>query len=108
MAVGEENHHCNTASWSLAMWAYGGAWNEVRDIAAGNRSAGSRFAAIGVFIEYSSYEAPSALALKQSLLAIPMKCFERPLAGFLSRRHIEAILVAPYTDTLARQHDSVS
>lgn len=45
------------------------------------RSRNARFAAIRSFMEYVSFEEPSALALTQSVLAIPMKRFEQPLTG---------------------------
>lgn len=72
-----------------------------------SRSRNARFAAIRSFMEYVSFEEPSALALAQSVLAIPMKRFEQPLVGFLSREHIEAILVAPDAGTWTGQRDRV-
>ena len=71
------------------------------------RSRNARFAAIRSFMEYVSFEEPSALALAQSVLAIPMKRFEQPLIGFLSREHIEAILAAPDANTWTGQRDRV-
>lgn len=71
------------------------------------RSRNVRFAAIRSFMEYVSFEEPSALALAQSVLAIPMKRFEQPLIGYLSREHIEAILTAPDADTWTGQRDRV-
>ncbi|WP_371748174.1 tyrosine-type recombinase/integrase [Cupriavidus sp. AcVe19-6a] len=71
------------------------------------RSRNARFAAIRSFMEYVSFEEPSALALTQSVLAIPMKRFEQPLVGFLSREHIEAILAAPDATTWTGQRDRV-
>src|ERR1039457_4762993 len=71
------------------------------------RSRNARFAAIRSFMEYVSFEEPSALALAQSVLAIPMKRFEQPLVGFLSREHIEAILAAPHASTWPGQRDRV-
>jgi integrase/recombinase XerD len=71
------------------------------------RSRNARFAAIRSFMEYVSFEEPSALALAQSVLAIPMKRFEQPLVGFLSREHIEAILAAPDASTWTGQRDRV-
>ncbi len=72
-----------------------------------SRSRNARFAAIRSFMEYVSFEEPSALALTQSVLAIPMKRFEQPLVGFLSREHIEAILAAPDANTWTGQRDRV-
>lgn len=71
------------------------------------RSRNARFAAIRSFMEYVSFEEPSALALAQSVLAIPMKRFEQPLVGFLSREHIEAILAAPDGNSWTGQRDRV-
>lgn len=72
-----------------------------------SRSRNARFAAVRSFMEYVSFEEPSALALAQSVLAIPMKRFEQPLVGFLSREHIEAILAAPDASTWTGQRDRV-
>jgi integrase/recombinase XerD len=72
-----------------------------------SRSRNARFAAIRSFMEYVSFEEPSALALTQSVLAIPMKRFEQQLVGFLSREHIEAILAAPDANTWTGQRDRV-
>lgn len=71
------------------------------------RSRNARFAAIRSFMEYVSLEEPSVLALTQRVLAIPMKRFEQPLVGFLSREHVEAILAAPDANTWAGQRDQV-
>lgn len=54
------------------------------------RSRNARFAAIRSFMHYAGLKEPAALAVTQSVLAIPMKRFERRLVGFLSREHIEA------------------
>jgi site-specific recombinase XerD len=71
------------------------------------RSRNARFAAIRSFMEYVAFEEPAALALTHSVLAIPMKRFEQPLVGFLSREHIEAILAAPEQTTWIGQRDHV-
>lgn len=71
------------------------------------RSRNIRFAAIRSFMRYVAFQEPSALAVAQSVLAIPMKRFEQPLIGFLSREHIEAILAAPDRNTWAGQRDRV-
>jgi site-specific recombinase XerD len=59
------------------------------------RSRNARFAAIRSFMQYAGYKAPAALSVIQSVLAIPMKRFDRPLVGFITRAHIEAIIAAP-------------
>ena len=71
------------------------------------RSRNARFAAIRSFMQYVAIKEPSALALAQSVLAIPMKRFERPLVGFLSRQQIQAILQAPSAATWSGQRDRV-
>lgn len=71
------------------------------------RTRNARFAAIRSFMEYVSVEEPSALALTRSVLAIPMKRFEQPLVGFLSRDHMEAILAAPDVSTWVGWRDHV-
>ncbi|MFT4510022.1 tyrosine-type recombinase/integrase [Caballeronia sp. 15711] len=47
------------------------------------------------------------MAIAQSVLAIPMKRFEQPIVGFVSRQHIEAILSAPNTSTWTGQRDHI-
>ena len=71
------------------------------------RSRNARFAAIRSFMEYVALQEPSALPIAQSVLAIPMKRFEQPLIGFLSREYVESILAAPDQNTWAGQRDRV-
>ena len=71
------------------------------------RSRNARFAAIRSFMDYVAFEEPSALALTQAICAIPMKRFEQPLIGFLSRPQIEAILAAPDRHSWIGQRDRV-
>lgn len=71
------------------------------------RSRNARFAAIRSFMDYVAYEEPAALALVEAVRAIPMKRFEQPLIGFLSREHIEAILDAPDRTNRTGQRDRV-
>jgi len=58
------------------------------------RTRNTRLAAIRTFMRYVAQEEPSALGLAQRVLAIPMKRFDRPLLGHLSRPELEAILAA--------------
>ncbi len=71
------------------------------------RSRNARFAAIRSFMGYVAFQEPTAIAVTQSVLAIPMKRFEQPLIGYLSREHIEAILAAPDRNTRTGQRDRV-
>jgi len=59
------------------------------------RSRNVRLAAIRSFFRYAAPLIPAGLHSIQRVLAIPMKRFNRPLLGFLSREEIEAILAAP-------------
>ena len=59
------------------------------------RSRSARFPAVRAFAEYVAVQCPPALQLAQQILAIPMKRFERPLLGYLSREEVQALLEAP-------------
>lgn len=72
-----------------------------------SRSRNARFAAIRSFMHYAAGQEPSVLAVTQAVLAIPMKRFDRPLIGFLSREQIEAILAAPDPNTWSGRRDRV-
>lgn len=71
------------------------------------RSRNARFAAIRSFMHYAGLKEPAALAITQSVLAIPMKRFERRLVGFFPREHIEAIIAAPNPNTRSGRRDRV-
>ena len=71
------------------------------------RSRNARFAAIRSFMDFVAFQEPSAISLAQSVLAIPMKRFEQPLIGFLTREHIEAIQGAPDPNTGTGRRDRV-
>ena len=72
-----------------------------------SRSRNARFAAIRSFMHYAAYKEPSALSVIQSVLAIPMKRFDRPLVGFMTRAHIEATIAAPDSATWTGRRDRV-
>jgi len=71
------------------------------------RTRNARFAALRSFMHYAGSKEPSAAALVQSVLCIPLKCFERRLVGFLSREEVQAILEAPDPHTWTGQRDRV-
>jgi integrase/recombinase XerD len=71
------------------------------------RSRNARLAAIRSFLHYVALKEPSALQDIQSILAIPMKRFERPLVGFLSREEIDALLDAPDANTWCGLRDQM-
>lgn len=69
------------------------------------RTRNARLAAIRAFVNYASTEETSFLSTARQIRVIPMKRFERPLIGFLSREEIQAILEAPNPDTWSGQRD---
>jgi integrase/recombinase XerD len=71
------------------------------------RTRNARFAAIRSFMHFAALKEPTALPVIQRVLAIPMKRFERPLLGFLSRDEVQAILDAPDTTTWCGHRDRV-
>lgn len=71
------------------------------------RSRNARFAAIRSFIQFVGFKEPAALAVTHGVLGIPMKRFDRPQVGFLSREHIEAIMAAPDMSTWTGRRDRV-
>jgi integrase/recombinase XerD len=71
------------------------------------RSRNARFAAIRSFLHFAALKEPTGLAVIQRVLAIPMKRFDKPLLGFLTRAEMQAILDAPDRTTWCGQRDRV-
>ncbi len=71
------------------------------------RTRNSRLAAIRLFMHYVSMKEPTALAATEQILTIPVKRYERPLIGFLSREQIEAILESPNEKAWSGRRDRV-
>ena len=71
----------------------------------GARSRNARLAALRSFLKYATHHDIGALHVIEQVLAIPMKRFDRPVLGFLSREEMQAILEAPDQKTLAGQRD---
>lgn len=71
------------------------------------RSRNARLAAIRSFLHYAALKEPTALPSIQSVLAIPLKRFERPMIGFLSQAEIAAVLNAPDGASWCGQRDRV-
>lgn len=69
------------------------------------RTRNSRLAALRSFLKYATARDPNALPVAQRVLAIPMKRFERPLLGYLSRVEVAAILEAPDARTWSGRRD---
>jgi integrase/recombinase XerD len=69
------------------------------------RSRNARLAALRSFLKYAAHYDLTALPVIERALAIPMKRFDRPVLGFLSRQEMQAILDAPDALTWAGQRD---
>jgi len=70
-----------------------------------SRTRNGRLAAIRTFMRYVAQQEPAALALTQRILGIPMKRFDRPLLGHLSRSELEALLAATDSNTASGRRD---
>jgi len=71
------------------------------------RSRNARFAALRSFAHFAALTVPTALPSLQRVLAIPMKRFDKPLLGFLSKDEMQAILNAPPPDRWSGQRDRI-
>ena len=71
----------------------------------GTRSRNARLAALRSFLKYAAHHDLTALPVIEQALAIPMKRFDRPALGFLSRQEMQAILETPDPRTWAGQRD---
>lgn len=71
------------------------------------RSRNARLAAVRAFANYMALQCPPALQLAQQILAIPMKRFDKPLIGFLSRDEVQALLAAPDANTWCGRRDRI-
>lgn len=71
----------------------------------GARSRNARLAALRSFFKDAARHDLSALGVIEQTLAVPMKRFDRPMLGFLTRQETQAILNAPDTATWAGQRD---
>jgi integrase/recombinase XerD len=69
------------------------------------RTRNARLAAIRAFMRYVGQQEPTALALSSRVLAIPMKRFDRPLVGFLTKPELDAILNAHDQGTASGRRD---
>ena len=76
-----------------------------RDRKNGARSRNARLAALRSFLKYAAHHDLSAIGVIEQALAVPMKRFDRPMLGFLTREETQAILDAPDTATWAGQRD---
>ena len=59
------------------------------------RSRNARLAALRAFLKFASHRDLSSLHTLEQALGVPMKRFERPMLGFLSREEMLAVIGAP-------------
>lgn len=71
------------------------------------RSRNARLAAIHAFFKYAALKVPEELDTITAVLAIPVKRFDQPRLGFLSRPEIEALIAAPDVATWSGQRDQL-
>jgi site-specific recombinase XerD len=71
------------------------------------RSRNARLAAIRSFLKYAAHHDVSALQVIQQTMAVPMKRFDRPMLGFLSRDEMQAVLEAPDPQSWTGHRDRV-
>jgi integrase/recombinase XerD len=71
----------------------------------GARSRNARLAALRSFLKYAAHHDLSALAGIEQALAVPMKKFDRPMLGYLTRVEMQAVLDAPDTGNWVGRRD---
>jgi len=69
------------------------------------RSRNTRLAAVRSFLKFAARRDPVSLATIVQAQTVPMKRFERPMLGYLTRDQMLHILDMPPTDTLVGQRD---
>ena len=69
------------------------------------RSRNLRLTALRAFLKFAARRGVSSFFVIEQALAVPMKCFERPMRGFLSREEMLAVIGQPgETWTSQRDH----
>jgi len=67
------------------------------------RSRNARLAALRAFLKFASRRDVSSLHVIERALGVPMKRFERPMLGFLSREEMLAVIGAPGTTWISQR-----
>lgn len=67
------------------------------------RSRNARLAALRAFLKFAAHHDLASLHVIEQALAVPMKRFEQPMLGFLSREEMQALLVDPGTTWTSRR-----
>lgn len=69
------------------------------------RTRNARLAAVRAFVRYAAVRDPAALPVARRVLAIPMKRYDRPLLGHLTRAEVTAVVQAPDPATWSGRRD---
>jgi site-specific recombinase XerD len=69
------------------------------------RSRNARLAALRSFLKYAAHHDLTASQVIEQALAVPMKRFDKPMLGFLTRAEMQAILEAPDPESWAGRRD---
>jgi site-specific recombinase XerD len=67
------------------------------------RSRNARLAALRTFLKFAARHDVASLQVIEQALAVPMKRFEQPMLGFLSREEMFAVLADPGTSWIAQR-----
>lgn len=67
------------------------------------RSRNARLAALRTFLKFAAHRDISALQVIERALGVPMKRFERPMLGFLSREEMLAVIGSPGSTWLSQR-----
>ncbi len=71
------------------------------------RTRNSRLTAVRSFLHYAATRDVTALPVVRRTLSIPIKRYDKPLLGFLSREEMEAVLAAPDRNSWSGERDFV-
>lgn len=71
------------------------------------RTRNARLTAVRSFLHYAASRDVTQLPVLQRSLMIPMKRYDKPMLGFLSREEMEAVLAAPDRTTWSGERDHV-
>ncbi len=71
------------------------------------RTRNARLTAIRSFLHYASFRAVAQLPVLRRSLSIPMKRFDKPMLGYLSRDEMDAVLAASDRSTWSGERDFV-
>lgn len=67
------------------------------------RSRNARLAALRTFLKFAAHRDVASLQVIEQALGVPMKRFERPMLGFLSRSQMLALIDAPWDNWIGRR-----